>query len=230
MKAAGIGAAIFALLAMLVFPVWQAWIYQFQTLISGLAAVGAAALTIAKMEETIRVMERTDSASAERHRQLVKLQRSPDQLRMERALHPQIADLQHIHAQFKAFNNARNEIEAGEMTDFQWVTVVGRRYFGCFEEITSVLTRVQFLLGVTLFDGITTRYLDQLTRANGIVIPALRLHLGYLDGEIADPIYPDRFEASFHEIEHAIVDVVGLLARVIESLQFMKRSYEAEAE
>ncbi|QIO60669.1 hypothetical protein [Rhizobium leguminosarum] len=63
------GGAVGILVATAVFPIFQLWISQFQGLITGLAAVTAAAITIRKMDATIRTMERTDDAGQRRHEQ-----------------------------------------------------------------------------------------------------------------------------------------------------------------
>jgi hypothetical protein len=64
-----VGGAVGMLAATFAYPVFQAWIREFQGLITGLAAVFAAAITIGKMDATIRTMERTDDAAQRRHEQ-----------------------------------------------------------------------------------------------------------------------------------------------------------------
>ncbi|TBZ98262.1 hypothetical protein E0H56_03910 [Rhizobium leguminosarum bv. viciae] len=232
-KAAGRGAAIGALLAMFVFPVWQAWINQFQGLITGLAAVGAAAFTIAKMEKTIRVMERTDSASERRHRQLISTQLRPDRLKVSRALHPQIEDLRHIQFQLHDFYNVGSQLPPGqESLEWRWLTEVSKRYHPCFEDIRRVLNRQQFREGVGLFDGITTRYLDELVERNDATLAALKRHLGMnnpFSGVYNERAhYVEHFEETYRRFEFVITATMGLLPRLIESLEFTDRSYADE--
>ncbi|ARM89268.1 hypothetical protein RHEC894_CH02991 [Rhizobium sp. CIAT894] len=64
-----VGGAVGLLAATFAFPVFQAWIREFQGLITGLAAVFAATITIGKMDATIQTMERTDEAAQRRHEQ-----------------------------------------------------------------------------------------------------------------------------------------------------------------
>lgn len=63
-----------------------AFIYDFQTLIAGILAVGAAGWTVV-------TMEKTDREAANRHSQLVELQLRPDSLRIQRMVFPAYYDL-----------------------------------------------------------------------------------------------------------------------------------------
>jgi hypothetical protein len=81
---ATLGFTIVGLGIMPAFPIWQAWIYEFQTLITGLAAVGAAT-------GTAWVMIKTDAAQDRRHQETVSLSLRPDRLRVERMLFPGVA-------------------------------------------------------------------------------------------------------------------------------------------
>lgn len=65
---------------------WRNFIYDFQTLIGGGAAVVAAWLTV-------RQMRITDERSEFRHRELVSLQLRADRLRVERLLYPSLNEL-----------------------------------------------------------------------------------------------------------------------------------------
>ena len=102
--AAGIGFAATALAATAVFPAWKALIYDFQTLITGLAAVTAAVLTIRTMEETDKSAQdrheqlvanaRTaDAVAQRRHEQLVETSLRRDRLIIERMLYPRMIRL-----------------------------------------------------------------------------------------------------------------------------------------
>jgi hypothetical protein len=65
---------------------WRNFIYDFQTLIGGGAAIVAAWLTV-------RQMRITDEKSEARHRELVSLQIRADRLRVERLLYPSLDEL-----------------------------------------------------------------------------------------------------------------------------------------
>ncbi|MGR9345868.1 hypothetical protein ACU8NW_14790 [Rhizobium leguminosarum] len=83
LKWATIGCAFGAIAAIFVFPVWQAWVYQFQTLITGALAVFAA-------HYTVRQMQRSDQKSDERHNQLMDLSVRPIRLKVNRSVFPMV--------------------------------------------------------------------------------------------------------------------------------------------
>ncbi|MGO8323702.1 hypothetical protein ACC811_02325 [Rhizobium ruizarguesonis] len=87
------GGAVGMLVATALFPVFQVWVSQFQGLITGLAAVTAAAITIRKMDATIQTMERTDRAAENRHEQTRRLTLRADRLKIERMMMPQLGNL-----------------------------------------------------------------------------------------------------------------------------------------
>ncbi|WP_143540231.1 MFS transporter [Rhizobium chutanense] len=226
MKWAGIGAALGALVGIAIFPVWQAWVNQFQTLITGIAAVLAATITI-------RTMERTDRESERRHRELVSIQTRPDRLKVSRALFPQIQDLRDIHFELSDLYDGKIEPPPGDDTrEWSWVTEVSRRYLPRFDEIDRVLSRHQFQQGIVLFDGPTTRYLDELMEQNQVVRYTLHRHLEIVDA--FDPTsndhyhYHDGFADVFETAFVAIMLTVQLLKRLIASLEFTDRSYAVQ--
>ena len=65
---------------------WRNIIFDFQTLLTGLLAVGAASWTV-------MTMERTDKEAERRHRQLVQLNLRADRLRIDRLVFPSLQDL-----------------------------------------------------------------------------------------------------------------------------------------
>ncbi|TBB72041.1 hypothetical protein [Rhizobium ruizarguesonis] len=104
---ASIGAALGFVLAIWMFPVWQAWVFAFQTLITGFFAVGAAYLTVRQMQvtdkaaqlrhdELLMTAKQNDKEARERHNELVELSIRKDRLVVERLLFPylSILDLQ----------------------------------------------------------------------------------------------------------------------------------------
>ncbi|APO76084.1 hypothetical protein AM571_CH03290 [Rhizobium etli 8C-3] len=60
---------------------WRNAIYDFQTLITGFAAVGAA-------YATVRAMQKTDKKADKRHRDLMELSLRSDRLKVDRAINP----------------------------------------------------------------------------------------------------------------------------------------------
>ncbi|MBB2715605.1 hypothetical protein EFR00_25040 [Rhizobium sophoriradicis] len=203
---------------------WRNLIYDFQTLITGLAAVFAAAVTI-------RTMERTDRESERRHRELVMIQMRPERLKVSRALFPQIQDLRDIVSQFHDFDKVGSELPppCRGTPEWYWLTEVSKRYLPCFDRIQSVLLRRQFQEGIVLFDGTTTRIFDELLEQTDLVRTILRDHArfdAYFDpnkGEHQN--YEERFAAVYDRAFSAITLTLGLLPRFIESLEFTRRSY-----
>lgn len=138
------------------------FIYDYQTLITGIAAVFAAGYTV-------RQMRITDEMSEKRHRELVSLQLRADRLRVERLLFPALGDLEDALKKVSNFNlsvvqkilddepdNARLLIESLERE--------------CFE-VLSILGNSQFKAAEDLFDGdLALRYsvtYDQLMELEG---------------------------------------------------------------
>ncbi|MGO7593764.1 hypothetical protein [Rhizobium leguminosarum] len=70
------------------------FINQYQTLITGIAAVGAAYLTV-------RQMRATDSEAQRRHEEIAQLMIRADKLRIERMLFPQFAELRVLYKQLR---------------------------------------------------------------------------------------------------------------------------------
>ncbi|MBB3462004.1 hypothetical protein [Rhizobium sp. BK377] len=193
---------------------WRNTIYDFQTLITGLAAVLAAAFTVGKMQQTIDVMERTDRESDRRHRELVGLTRRPDRLRLQRAVFPQLQDLQEISSRFVDFENIRETMRPDQGSpDLSWLRQVTERHRVDFEELDKILHRRQFLDGVNLFDGMTTRYLDELEAACKAAVGAIQDHQSYLlsDDYDEDMYYIARMDDEFPYVESAIIRTVRFL-------------------
>lgn len=81
--AMGIGFAVVATGAIYVLPVYQAWVYQFQTLITGLLAVAAAYLAINQSRAV-------ELSSERRHQQLIELTLRPVRLMIDRTVFPMV--------------------------------------------------------------------------------------------------------------------------------------------
>ncbi|TBA43812.1 hypothetical protein ELH39_16395 [Rhizobium ruizarguesonis] len=78
---ASIGAAIGSVVAIFIYPIWQAWIFAFQTLIAGFFAVGAAFITV-------RQMQASDWKSEKRHNELMELSLRADRAKVARSFFP----------------------------------------------------------------------------------------------------------------------------------------------
>lgn len=204
---------------------WRDVLYDFQTLITGLMAVGAAGFTIL-------TMEKTDQASERRHQELVEIQLRSEFRRMERVLHPQIGDLMDIKVRLSGFLELERDIEPGAGSKWRWMTAAGRRFSPMLEEVDIVLRRAQFVEGVELFDGITTRFFEELTTSVGEVRSALDYHL-QMD-EISDMneaeyyYYDESFDDTSKAFQVTIATTLELLSRLIKSLENMESKYKSE--
>jgi hypothetical protein len=186
-------------------------LYDFQTLITGLAAVTAAAFTIRKMETV-------DYSQGDRHRELVILQLRQDKIRMQRALRPQLNELEEwlsgldvrvLHAPMKA----------GRSGDPMWNQLAdfGRRGLDTLKEIKNTLERKQFRDGVSLFDGHTTWTLDQLDSILGSTIDAVEKHLDVDKGAL-DSFALYQYQADFKEFGDALRTNVYFCVQISEQL------------
>lgn len=121
------------------------FIKDFQTLITGFAAVGAAAATIL-------VMVKTDAEQERRHRDIVRLSLRPDRLRIERMLNPAVAlfpDYEVSLQQDLAAIEGRTEFELGEFFNQK----EGRRFTGHVRELEDSLLGHVFAEARNLFSA-----------------------------------------------------------------------------
>ncbi|QIO68176.1 hypothetical protein [Rhizobium leguminosarum] len=213
---------------------WRNTIYDFQTLITGLAAVLAAAFTVGKMQQTIDVMERTDRESDRRHRELTKLGLRSEKLKMERVLFPQLFELRATLEHFKDFGDLREIIEPDRPehldVDWHWFSEVTRRHADDFAKIREVLQRPQFIDGLPLFDGITTRNLEELDRHSRATMALIERFFEVQNSE--DYYEYQRYEFNFTDnfpynqamIEGAVIHLVAFAA----DMERMSDAYERD--
>ncbi|QIO60668.1 TrbC/VirB2 family protein [Rhizobium leguminosarum] len=125
---------------------WGKFVSDFQTLITGLAAVGAATWTIS-------VMEKTDARQGERHAQLIELSLRGDRLAVERAIYPQVEGLSGMCWQFAFLKTGMLKANTyrGQLSVIvQYARVVET----CCRDLVALLEREQLVEGSRLFDGI----------------------------------------------------------------------------
>jgi len=204
---------------------WRDAIYDFQTLLTGFAAVAAAAATII-------AMEKTDRASERRHRELVEIQLQPDLRRLERALNPQIGDLRGHLLKLSDFRNIETRIEPGPGLDWRWMVEFGNSHLPSLTNLDLVLTRPQFEDGINLFDGITTRFLQELTKLNAEVIGQVTRHMEMdLNDDFNDPAraaYDEDFDDAFEHLKSNVGMTVECLRRLVERLERIETKYSSE--
>lgn len=122
---------------------WRNVIFDFQTLLTGLLAVGAACWTV-------MTMERTDEKSEARHRQLVALSLRSEIIAMERALNPLIEQLKIIS---EDFNGVIYPLSGVPNETWDWFTGIADTHYHRVVRVDSIVSRPQVVEGAKFFDG-----------------------------------------------------------------------------
>jgi len=190
-----VGGAVGMLAGTFAFPVFQAWIREFQGLITGLAAVFAASITIGKMDATIRTMERTDEAaqfrheqsqrqsqnalalareiereSERRHRQMMALTLRSDRLKVSRLVGPVLPSIIRAIAELGSIISRTGLDDVGSQMLF--VSEVEN----CVNFLTHYLNNPQMKEAYELFDGkLAIDFQDAQYRANHLRAAAQNL-------------------------------------------------------
>lgn len=123
---------------------WRNFIFDFQTLIGGGAAIIAAWYTV-------RQMRISDMKSDDRHQELVELQMRSDKLRVERMVKPGLADLEDCYEEissvsFRALSKMLKD-EPAAVAD-----VLEQLQLECLDAV-RIMKRPQFAAASDLFDG-----------------------------------------------------------------------------
>lgn len=192
---------------------WRTWIYDFQTLITGVAAVTAATLTI-------RTMERTDYRQEKRHRELVELTLRADRLRIDRVIFPQMQELAAAANQVAEAAASFAEISiSGPKTDLETRLAV----------VDSVLSRIQWIMVRSVWDDarpLFSGYLVARIRAlNDAVENAenrrdrVRTSKSYLDSLDVEVIY-----AGVEMLEEREEDVLAATTKGEHALSALRRA------
>lgn len=130
---------------------WLNFIFNYQSLITGFLAVGAAFVTVRRMRQD-------DLNANDRHRELVILSLRRDSLRVERALMPQFNELRlnaeelaKIHKAISDLGDLPPETRADSV-----IAILADNYddmVGYTQQISSILNRTQFVSAEELFGG-----------------------------------------------------------------------------
>lgn len=158
---------------------WCGAIKEYQTLIGGALAVGAAWYTV-------RQMRASDFRSDKRHEDLLKLQMGGDIRRLERAINPQRSDLDFEIDDLEVIRTAIYEVpeaDRQEMIDRQLERIVQ-----VFINVASILGREHFQDGAQLFEGYLAQQCQHLRRRSVKCADDLALSYkpGTLDIVLAD--------------------------------------------
>lgn len=200
---------------------WHDFVYNYQTLITGVAAVAAAFLTI-------RQMTRTDESSERRHQELLALSHRSDRMRLERALNPQYSDLVRISWALDEKRLAAPDFE-GKHADERRATWLSEEILPHVQEIIGIIDRKQLRDGEFLFGGVLSARLLVLNEA----VKALASRLTYHKGIVTDPHESEDLFMDYTQYMHdkfldeksiifaqaaALSDVLPLVIREIEKL------------
>ncbi|MCT7662360.1 hypothetical protein [Shinella kummerowiae] len=176
-------------------------LYDFQTLVGGMLALGAAWWTI-------MTMEKTDRAAARRHDQQMSLTLRADRLAVERAIHPQLRSLRGVHAELIEFRRhmlARNTFQA-QIEFIVWSDFA----HAIFVDLKEAVERDQLVEGTKLFDGLLTYKLHWVRERACRAVQALAPIQ-------AERMWGKRF-AKFREAEQEIGNLYRDISALVEEL------------
>ncbi|MBB2685166.1 UNVERIFIED_ORG: hypothetical protein GGD47_002754 [Rhizobium etli] len=217
-------AGIIALAAALLIPSvaggvadpWGKFVSDYQTLITGLAAVGAATWTIS-------VMERTDARQGQRHAQLVELALRGDRLAVQRAIYPQIEEIREIGAMI---GRLKTDMLQANTYDGQIRIMASRSWMAevACGNLDELLKREQFKEGSRFFDGTLTYKLHWLreTARNAVLntSPVPGMLRNY---DVSVIISERRFQ--FDELYGQIMKIADEVPAVVELLSATAKKY-----
>ncbi len=130
---------------------WRNFVYDFQTLLTGIFAVGAATWTVLTMEAT-------DTRSEQRHRQLMAVSLRSEIHAIDRALNPQINDIQDILIDLWSTDYDPFDADAN---NWEWFSNIAKRNFGDVDELKGIIQRPQLANATPYFNGELLRALDE---------------------------------------------------------------------
>ncbi len=191
---------------------WRNILYDFQTLITGFAAVGAAALTI-------RTMNKTEIAAQVRHEQMVALSLRADRLKVERMLQPQrnllvkrLVEVEHLNAHIETWRSGGG----GD------VKALGRGVLAVARQIKEYTQRAQFRDAAPLFSGELNL---SLLRLEAVSLWARNAASDIArTSESGDPLL-DAYVAHFTTIRRVGLDLAETVDTIVEQLDEMAAEY-----
>lgn len=209
---------------------WATFVYNYQTLITGILAVGAAWRTIKQMQETDRAaydrhfQAREDALNAERsaqkrHEELQDLSLRRDRLLVDRAVEPQLLELASAMGRI-------GEIADGLSTGVnppEYLRDGVRSFLTAIEWIMEILNRQQIKDAMPLFDGTTLFFrnlaLERADEMQAVLSDALEV---YQSLRVDEASYRPFIE-SLQRLSSDVYDHVDGFYRGLESL---RKEYE----
>jgi len=115
---------------------WSKWVYDFQTIIGGTFAIFAAYMTVQTMRET-------DDRQESRHQELMRLNLRRDLLKVRRAAHPQLEEIQECARDLIEISNIFDRREYADV--IRWIDNHGKRFFviAAIKHLKDVCAREQ---------------------------------------------------------------------------------------
>lgn len=200
-------------------------LYNYQTLLTGIAAVCAAFITVRAMrEETHR--------SDERHDELMELQERPDKLRVERLLVPTFSDLRVLHMILGQFEERRRDltreeaVAVGSLLLVQWDNLAQ-----VVQTLADIINRSEWVGAKSLFGGNLTAYASTLASR----IADIQALLAYVDLKVDNPVYRSseqvRADTQYDiatEVPPAVYRLRNSIAPVVDELRVLAGLYDVE--
>ena len=132
---------------------WRNFVFDFQTLLTGIFAVGAATWTVL-------TMELTDTRSEERHRQLMAVSLRSELRAVDRALNPQADEIEEILGYL--WSADYDPLETG-VNNWEWFSNLAKTNYGSIRDLEGIVERPQITDAQPYFDGDLLMAFDEFT-------------------------------------------------------------------
>ncbi|TCU35426.1 DUF1109 domain-containing protein [Rhizobium azibense] len=205
---------------------WRNFVFNYQTLITGIAAVVAAFFTIRQISET-------DSRQERRHNELVKLQMRPDRLCMERAINPQLEHIRYINTKLRAYDfGLESFAEMKGAPEWHWLTKVSQDWIEDLTGLQEIIKRPQFRDALYLFDGRTTHAIYDLEAFLPSALEALQKHRRFesdFDPNISEhEEYDQNFTSIFEKLSVGFVFITLGAVTLADLMRLAAAEYDIE--
>lgn len=125
---------------------WRDFIYDFQTLMTGIAAVVAATFTV-------RRMKHDDREQSRRHHETLAFAIRSETRRLDRALHPQLQDLRLVASRLVSLPFGNEKDFEVPNTGYAWFTRISPKLLPIVNDLSEILERPAITGSSEYFDG-----------------------------------------------------------------------------
>lgn len=197
---------------------WRNFIYDFQTLLTGVLAIAAAWWNVTAMKAS-------DSKNDRRHKEVLERSRGEQARIVERAVNPQAAQLRGCLDFFKRQKSDILQINtfAGQIDRLD-IMVPVMEY--CIGRLDDALARRQFEEGMRLFDGELTYQIDLLRKNVAGATQAAKIAMQDRYKRAASPTSQAYFAKS--DLYRFMVRAEGDIASVLDGLKKIAAKYEVD--